>query len=91
MAKRGKHHAASKRRVPAGLLVRARRFASASAAVALPVALAACSSPMSEIPEPVMGEIACPMPTPPAPSASTSAVQQMMGAPPPLPLPPETK
>jgi hypothetical protein len=82
--------------LPTGMLVRAKRFATAAAAVALPMALAACSGSMGDGPEPVMmGAVACPMPTP-APSASVPVqatmgeVQVMMGAPPPLPAPSAT-
>ena len=79
--------------LPAGMLVRAKRLATAAAAVAWPMALAACSSPMNEMPEPMMmGAVACPMPPPPAPSASASAsasaVWEKIGEP---PAPPPVK
>jgi len=66
------------------MLVRAKRIAARAAAVAFPVALAACSSAMGERQEPMMmGAVACPLPPPPPiPSASASAVVQVMGTPP---------
>jgi hypothetical protein len=70
--------------VPAGMLVRAKRFAAAAVAVSLPMALAACSGSIDETPGPMMmGAVACPMPPPPAPSGSASSapIGENLGAP----------
>jgi hypothetical protein len=75
--------------LPSAMLVRAKRIAQAAAWVALPAALAACSSAIDSCPMPTMGAVAVPMSqVPPAPSASASppaavsTLQQVMGAPP---------
>jgi hypothetical protein len=75
--------------LPPSMLSRAKRVARVAAGVALPVALAACSSAVNEEPPQMttMGVVACPMPPapPPTPSASASAVQPVSAAPPAVP------
>jgi len=77
--------------LPAGMLVRAKRLAKAAAAVTLPLAFAACSSAVTEVPQHTMGVIACPMPPPPAPTASASAVVYEKMGEPPAPTPEKKK
>jgi hypothetical protein len=70
--------------LPVGMLSRAKRLA--AAAVALPMALAACSSPMNGRPEPrtTIGAVERVLPPPnPSASASASAIEPVMSAPPP--------
>jgi hypothetical protein len=80
------------------MLVRAKRVAARAVAVALPVALAACSSSMPEPPTMVLGgAVACPFPEPSAqprvrvqpegPDAGTQEVMgEVVGEPPMLPV-----
>jgi len=56
--------------IPSGALVRAKRAALYALAAALPLSLTACmGAPV--MPPPMMGAVACPMPTVPAPAGSS--------------------
>jgi hypothetical protein len=83
------------RPIPATMLSRAKRFATAAAAVSLPMAIAACSGAVNDIPQPTMGVVACPLPLPPEASPDAAAdvptppPQEILGEPP--ALPPQTR
>jgi hypothetical protein len=65
------------------LLVRAKRMARVAAIAALPMAMAACAAGATTgSPPPVMGAVACPVPSASASAIAPEVLVPMMGAPP---------